>query len=65
MLETIFISERFFSSEELVTFHTEHGYNINEIYYSSSGGEIDMSVKDEKEFLLKHGTPKILARFGY
>ena len=65
MIKEIFISERFFTKEELDLFRSEHGYDIKEISYSSAEGEIDMSTPDQKEFLLKYGTPKILARFGY
>ncbi len=59
------ISERFFSKEEIKLFEKVHGYKLTEIEYTSSHGEIDFSVKEEKEFLMKYGTPKILARFGY
>jgi hypothetical protein len=65
MLKTIYISERFFTKEEIASFRKEHGYDIKEISYSSSQGEIDFSTADQKEFLFKYGTPKILARFGY
>jgi hypothetical protein len=65
MIKKIFISERFFTKEELDLFRSEHGYDIKEISYSNTEGEIDMSTPEQKEFLLKYGTPKILARFGY
>lgn len=65
MIKTIFISERFFTKEELDSFRKNHGYDVKEISYSSVEGEIDMSTSEQKEFLLKYGTPKILARFGY
>ena len=63
MIKTIFISERYFTKEELDSFRINHGYEIKEISYSSSEGEIDFNVKDQKKFLLKEGYPKILARF--
>lgn len=65
MIQTFFISERFFTKEELDSFRKEHDYDIKEISYSSVEGEIDFSIADQKQFLLKYGTPKILARFGY
>ncbi len=65
MIETFYISERFFTKDEIETFYKNFGYQIKDISYSSTGGEIDFSSKIEKEFLLKYGTPKILARFGY
>ena len=65
MIKKIFISERFFTKEELDLFRSEHGYDIKEISYSNTEGEIDMSTPEQKEFLLKYGTPMILARFGY
>ena len=65
MIKTFYISERFFTNEEITSFRKEHGYDIKEISYASSEGEIDMSIQEQKEFLLKYGTPKILARFGY
>lgn len=58
-----YISERFFTPEEIKVFKEKHGYNIKEIYYSSFEGEIDFSDKDEKEFLMENGFPRILARF--
>ncbi len=64
MRDKIRISKRFFTSQELGTFKEEHGYDVTEISYACSK-EIDFSEPDEKEFLLKYGTPKILARFGY
>ena len=63
MIKTIFISERFFTKEETDSFRVNHGYDIKEISYSSSEGEIDFNIPDQKEFLLKEGYPKILARF--
>ena len=63
MIKTIFISERFFTKEELDSFRINQGYDIKEISYSSSDGEIDFNIPDQKEFLLKEGYPKILARF--
>ena len=58
-----YISERFFTFEEIKMFKLKFGYDIKEIDYMSLNGEIDFSTKDEKEFLLKNGFPKILARF--
>lgn len=63
MLQTIFISQKYFTKEELSLFSEKFGYQINEISYSSSGGEIDFSNENEKIFLLEKGYPKILARF--
>ena len=63
MIKTIFISERFFTKEELDSFRINQCYDIKEISYSSSDGEIDFNIPDQKEFLLKEGYPKILARF--
>lgn len=63
MIKTFYISEHFFTKEEIYLFYKEHGYNIKEISYSSSEGEIDFSATEQKEFLLKEGFPKILARF--
>lgn len=63
MIKTFFISERFFTKEELTSFRKEQGYDIKEISYSSVEGEIDFSIDDQKEFLLKEGFPKILSRF--
>lgn len=57
-----FISERFFSSEELEQFEKTHGYKVTEIGYMCAN-EIDFSDSEEKEFLMKEGFPKILARF--
>lgn len=62
---TYHISARFFTEEELALFEKIHNYKVTEISYVSSGREIDFSAKEEKDFLLKYGTPKILARFGY
>jgi hypothetical protein len=64
MIKTFYISERFFTEQELTSFREEHGYDIKEISYSGYEEE-DFSVPHQKEFLLKYGTPKILARFGY
>jgi len=63
MLETYYISHRFFTENEIQYFKTKFGYFINEIDYTTSMGEIDFSKKDEKQFLFKNGYPKILARF--
>ncbi|MBV6880939.1 hypothetical protein NG800_012960 [Epilithonimonas ginsengisoli] len=59
MLENIYISDRFFTIQELEKFE----YKISSIAYSSSAGEIDFSSENEKTFLLEKGYPKILARF--
>ncbi len=64
MKDKIRISKRFFTKEELRKFKEEHGYDVSEISYACRK-EIDFSAPEEKEFLLKYGTPKILARFGY
>lgn len=63
MIEKIFISERFFTSEELKEFEQRHGYKVTEISYSSVNGEVDFSIPEEKEFLMREGFPMILARF--
>ncbi|TDX84055.1 hypothetical protein [Epilithonimonas xixisoli] len=63
MLQTIFISQKYFTKEELSLFKEKFGYQINEISYSSSGGEVDFADENEKTFLLEKGYPKILARF--
>lgn len=63
MIRTFYISERFFTKEELTSFRKVHDYDIKEISYSSVEGEIDFSIADQKEFLLKEGFPKILERF--
>lgn len=63
MLAKFFISERFFTKEELEVFEKRHGYKVSEISYSSIKGEIDFSNSEEKEFLLREGFPMILARF--
>ena len=62
MIETFYISDRFFTKQELENFFNDFGYNINQIEYGSTA-EIDFSEKAEKEFLLEKGYPKILARF--
>ena len=49
MIEKIYISERFFTKEELDSFVETHGYSITDISYSSTEGEIDFSSKEEKE----------------
>lgn len=58
-----YISERFFTSEELKEFEQRHGYKVTEISYSSVNGEVDFSNPEEKAFLMKEGFPMILARF--
>lgn len=63
MLESFYISERFFTKDEISAFKEKHGFDLKEIEYSSTTGEIDFSVKEEKDFLLENGYPKILARF--
>lgn len=63
MIKSYFISKKDFTEEELSQFIVNYGYKIEEIFYSSEI-EIDFSNKDEKDFLLKNGVPKILARFG-
>ena len=63
MLETFYISETYFTLEEIKNFKEKFGYDIKEIDYTSATGEIDFTKKDEKEFLLSKGYPKILARF--
>lgn len=65
MNNKIYISTKFFTKEELKAFKEKHGYQVTEISYVSSSGEIDMSQKEEKEFLMKYGAPRILARFGF
>ncbi|MFV0183977.1 hypothetical protein ACTS9U_07150 [Empedobacter falsenii] len=62
MLKTFYISERFFTIDELEKFKQKFGYAVSEISYSSSI-EIDFRKNDEKEFLFKKGYPMILARF--
>jgi len=64
-METIYISEKYFTTEELKAFKEQHNYDLKEIKYSTTNGEIDFSKQEEKEFLFKYGVPKILARFGY
>ena len=63
IVKTYFISKRFFTDEELSTFKEKFGYELTEIDYSSSEGEIDFSDESEKKFLLEKGYPMILARF--
>lgn len=58
-----FISNRFFTAEELELFKSKFGYCITEISYFSTIGEIDFSNQDEKDFLFANGYPKISARF--
>lgn len=65
MLEKIFISARFFTPKELQEFEEKHGYKVTEVWYMCSTGEIDCSEPEEKEFIMKYGIPRILARFGY
>lgn len=60
-----YISERFFTSEELKEFEQRHGYKVSEVYYVCSTGEINCADPEEKEFIMKYGIPRILARFGY
>jgi hypothetical protein len=62
VLQKFYISELFFTKEELKSFFERYGYNITEIYYSSIS-KIDFSKQDEKEFLFKEGISRILARF--
>lgn len=62
MRKKIKISERFFTKEELIRFEKKHGYKITKIGYVAYE-EIDFSLKDEKDFLMDKGYPKILARF--
>lgn len=64
-LERYYISERFFTKEELELFEKTHGYKVTEGWYMSSQGEIDCSDPEEKAFIMKYGIPRILARFGY
>jgi len=64
MLKTFYISERFFTKEEITSFRKEHGYDIKEISYSCES-EIDFSDEDGKQYLFKEGHPKILARFFF
>lgn len=63
MLEKIYISDQFFTIQELEKFEQNFGYKISSIYYSSSADEIDFSNEIEKTFLMEKGYPKILARF--
>lgn len=62
MVEKIFISAKFFTREELQEFKKRHGYEVTEISYACKE-EIDFSQPEEKEFLMREGFPKILARF--
>lgn len=62
MLEKHYISEGFFTDEEIKEFKEKFGYDIRSIYYASKY-EIDFSNSNEKEYLLKQGHPRILARF--
>jgi hypothetical protein len=61
-MKTFYISEKHFTHTEIETFKAQHNYNIKDIEYVSLI-EIDFSQKEEKDFLLKKGYPKILARF--
>lgn len=61
-METFFISEKYFTPEELKAFKEQHKYDIKDIDYTSTK-EIDFTEKEEKAFLLQKGYPKILARF--
>ncbi len=61
--QTYSISERFFTQSELDSFEKKHRLKVSEIKYCSDHGEIDFSDKEQKDFLLKKGYPKILARF--
>ncbi|MCO5248730.1 MAG: hypothetical protein M9887_07280 [Chitinophagales bacterium] len=62
-LQTFYISKRFLSEKELNDFYQKHAYQVTEISYTSSVGEIDFSKPEEKHFLMQKGYPKILARF--
>lgn len=62
MLEKIYISEKFFTEDELKAFREKFGHDIKEISYSSKS-EIDFSELEEKKYLLENGHPMILARF--
>lgn len=64
MLQKIFISEKSFTAKELKDFKEKHGYNIKEVSYCSKDKQIDFTDLEEKDFLLKYGIPKVLARFG-
>ncbi len=63
-LKTFYISENQFSKEEIKTFKKTFGYDLKKNEYSAFK-EIDFSEINEKEFLLKKGYLKILARFFY
>lgn len=62
-METFLISEDYFTDLEIRLFREKHNYDLKEIEYTSSEGEIDFSDDDEKCFLLDKGYPKISARF--
>lgn len=61
-IKKYYISERFFTKEELQLFEETHKGKITEISYASYF-EIDFSDKEEKDFLMKKGYPMIQARF--
>lgn len=63
MLKKYYISESFFTDVELKDFRKKFGFDLKNISYSSTNGEIDFSDKAEKDYLLKNGHPRILARF--
>lgn len=62
MLVKHYISETFFSEDEIKAFQKKFGYDIKSISYSSAS-VVDFSILEEKEYLLKNGHPMILARF--
>ncbi len=62
MIKTYFISERFFTNDEIKSFKNLFRFDLKDIEYSSQI-EIDFNNLEEKEFLLQKGYPKILARF--
>lgn len=61
-MAVFYISERFFTENELTHFEKKHRYKISDIKYAAEA-EIDFSSENEKNFLLEKGYPKIHARF--
>lgn len=64
------ISKQFFTKDEISLFEKMHRYTFNDLEGAAKTKDIDLSSvdfsnKEEKEFLLKNGAPKIFVGKGF
>lgn len=64
------ISKQFFTKDEISLFKKKHGITFDDLAHDAKLKNLDLSIidfsnKEEKEFLLEYGAPKIFIGKGF